>query len=51
MHENMLPSSNITSSFHELWEAGVAAWAKMAPWPIARPCETHMFTALPKHAQ
>jgi hypothetical protein len=32
-------------------EVGVAAWAKMAPWPIARPCETHMFTALPEHAQ
>ncbi|KRY04003.1 hypothetical protein T03_7605 [Trichinella britovi] len=22
----------------------------MAPWPIARPRETHMFTALPEHA-
>ena len=32
-------------------EAGVATWAKMAPWPIARPREPHMFTALPEHAQ
>jgi hypothetical protein len=34
-----------------LREAGAAAWAKMAPWPIARPHETHMFTALPEHGQ
>jgi hypothetical protein len=34
-----------------MWEAGVAAWAKMTPWPIARPRETHMFTALPEHVQ
>jgi hypothetical protein len=32
-------------------EAGAAAWAKMVPWTIARPCETHMFTALLEHAQ
>ena len=32
-------------------EAGAAAWAKMVPWPIARPREPHMFTALPEHAQ
>ena len=35
----------------KLWEAGAASWTKMAPWPIARPHETHMFTALPEHAQ
>ena len=34
-----------------MWEVGAAAWAKMAPWPIARPREPHMFTALPEHAQ
>jgi hypothetical protein len=34
-----------------LWEAGAAAWAKMAPWPIARSHETHMFTTLLEHAQ
>jgi hypothetical protein len=32
-------------------EVGAAAWAKMAPLPIARPRETHKFTPLPKHAQ
>jgi hypothetical protein len=32
-------------------EEGAATWAKMAPWPIARPRETHMFTALPELAQ
>jgi hypothetical protein len=32
-------------------EAGTATWAKIAPWPIDRLHETHMFTALPKHAQ
>ena len=32
-------------------EAGAAVWAKMAHWPIARPRETCMFTALPEHAQ
>jgi hypothetical protein len=39
------------SKCHFLREAGTAAWAKMAPWPIARPHETHMFTAMPKHVQ
>jgi hypothetical protein len=34
-----------------LQEVDAAAWAKMAPWSIARPREPHMFTALPKHAQ
>jgi hypothetical protein len=34
-----------------VWEAGAAAWAKMALWPIARPREPRMFTALPEHAQ
>ena len=32
-------------------EAGVTTWAKMAPWPIARSHEPHMFTALPEHVQ
>jgi hypothetical protein len=34
-----------------LREAGVATWAKMAPWPIARHLEPHMFTALSEHVQ
>jgi hypothetical protein len=32
-------------------KAGVAACAKIALWPIARPREPHTFTALPEHAQ
>jgi hypothetical protein len=31
-----------------MWEAGMAALAEMAPWPITRPYKTHMFTALPE---
>ena len=34
-----------------LREAGAATWAKMVPWPIARHCEHHMFTALPEHVR
>ena len=26
-------------------------WAKMAPWPIARPREPHMFTTFFEHVQ
>ena len=32
-------------------EVGAAAWAKMALWPIARPREPAVFTALPEHVQ
>jgi hypothetical protein len=32
-------------------EAGTAAWAKMVPWPIARPQEPHMFTTLLEQVQ
>jgi hypothetical protein len=35
----------------EIQEVGAATWAKMALWTIAKPRETHMFTALPEHAQ
>jgi hypothetical protein len=29
-------------------EVGAATWAKVVPWPIARPRETHIFIALPE---